>query len=40
MRAVQPIAISAAAIAAFLIATVPLRCAATDSHRRFDIAQT
>ncbi|THD65379.1 MAG: hypothetical protein E7813_15210 [Bradyrhizobium sp.] len=44
MRAVQPIAISAAAIAAFLIATVPLRCAAAeaspDSQRRFDIAQT
>jgi hypothetical protein len=44
MRAVQPIAISAAAIAVFLIATVPLRCAAAeaspDSQRRFDIAQT
>jgi PQQ-dependent catabolism-associated CXXCW motif protein len=44
MRAVQPIAISAAAVAAFLIATVPLRCAAAeaspDSQRRFDIAQT
>jgi PQQ-dependent catabolism-associated CXXCW motif protein len=44
MRAVQPIAISAAAIAAFLIAAVPLRCAAVeaspDSQRRFDIAQT
>lgn len=39
-RAIQPIAISAAAIAAFLIATVPPRCAAADSQRRFDVAQT
>ena len=44
MRAVQHIAISAAVIAVFLIATVPLRCAAAeaspDSQHRFDVAQT
>ncbi|WP_291571702.1 DUF4189 domain-containing protein [Bradyrhizobium sp.] len=45
MRAVRPIAISAAVvIATFLIATVPPRCSAAeaspDSQRRFDVAQT
>jgi hypothetical protein len=41
MRTVRPIAISvAAAIATAVIALAPLRCAAADSLRRFDIAQS